>query len=1831
MIEFKTKLEQTRQKLLDLTKRNKLINYKKPSNSKYIKIIDKPIEFIYKHLVENENSFKFKSIPEPNIENEELIQIEIQAKKLGFNISSELPKIDLTQNNIDKKYTNNYLYTLHYPNELEKILKKLELNSKNIIQETGTNMLYLILGILEWSETDNSEVLLNSPLVTIPIILKRDSLNTNSTTYEYIIEYSGETIETNKSLAEKLKNDFDIKLPEFTEEINFEKYILEIQKICKNRKNWKIKNNAFLDFLQFNKILLYKDLDTNIWGDLLYKNKILNDIFLGKNSTNISYAPIEYNIDENQIANKIPLILDADSSQHSAIIDVLNGKNIVIEGPPGTGKSQTISNMIASLIAEGKNVLFVSEKLAALEVVYKRLEKNNLGDFCLELHSHKSKKIKVLESLSNRLNKSYKSPDEIDIIKTELNTKKKELKKYIDVLHSSYGKTNKTLFEIFWLVEKYYKVSQYLKFNIPNAKNFTLLEIDNIEEQLKKYQRFLENYDFQSFYWNGFEIENLEFKNKENFIIDLKNLYNSYKKLETYFSNIDTENELNETKFIKLFLENNSSYLENEFQINLLNILNKNTNIFSNYLEISEQYNSIFTNIQNQIKNIELLTDKEINFLINLNEEIIIDIDNKYIQTKKEYDNILSHLQSILNFDFENIEHFKKDLSSIEEFLYPNISLNKLNEVYLINTSFLTLLSKFEKTQKELFTLIGIPKTFDIYTINNLFEGLKLIQEIDEELYINLSSDAGSSKYLNLINIAKQQQEKLINLKVKNELYFDLKKLNTKNIEEIEQIKIDLLDKKDSIFKIFSTKFKKAKNNYINLLNTNLSLNSNEWIKQLDEAIDYLKLKNEYENNIEFKINFHNLFNGTNTQWNKIEILSNWAKQVRKNIKNYTYLEFILKGDEQIFISLNSYYKELNEILAQFNQYIKTIQQIYPPHFIKNIFTNIDDIDISTLKNKLLDLNQNIDKYLLKIDTRITNKNIEIDKIISLLNKYYVINQQYNESKIFINKFLNQNLISFIDIQKISLLEIRTLLKEKSLIDNKLNETINYINNYLNYKLNLDEKEKKEIKKHLKLINIIQNSNLSNSLKISLIKNYNETFNLLKSIKKEYDINLNLNKKIQLYGNINFSIFYTQKLTKYKIITEKLSKIDEYTKDLSIWIDYKNLIISIKKFALTEIINGIENNALPVKHIIDCFFYNFYNSILKEVFFEFPLLNQFNKLSHEELINKFKKLDIKLIELNKQFVASKASQRHFPPANSGGTIKNFTNLKLIQHEISKKKRHIPIRQFVKRAGKAIQALKPCFMMSPLSVAQYLPPNELDFDILIIDEASQLRPEEALGLIARTKQIVIVGDPKQLPPTSFFNYSNEDENENETILDNTESILDSCINLYNPIRRLKWHYRSKHESLITYSNKKFYDNDLIVFPSPTSIKNHELGVKYTYISNGIYHSGNSQRYNIIEAESLVKNIIEQMAIYPNKSLCIGTFNTSQRDLIQNLIDKEEKRNSIVRDYISKWENSSEPFFVKNLENLQGDERDVIFISTTYGPDKNTKKVMQRFGPINQDTGWRRLNVLITRAREKMHIFTSMKSDDIIIGENSSKGVIALKGFLKFLETGNSLNEIDITNKGFDSPFEESVYQLLDDIGIKTIPQVGVAGYFIDLAVKSNNSDDFILAIECDGATYHSSKSARDRDRLKDEVLKNLGWEVYRIWSVDWYKNRDNEISKLIKVIQTQQQKYNKIKNISPKKEILKIQKQHNKNNKYKFLSNEEIKKRLISLRDTKLAKEFQINKYSILSSMMMEQFIKYKPINIDEFREFIPSEFKKNIDEHQLHYLDDIFEILEMAE
>ena len=526
------------------------------------------------------------------------------------------------------------------------------------------------------------------------------------------------------------------------------------------------------------------------------------------------------------------------------------------------------------------------------------------------------------------------------------------------------------------------------------------------------------------------------------------------------------------------------------------------------------------------------------------------------------------------------------------------------------------------------------------------------------------------------------------------------------------------------------------------------------------------------------------------------------------------------------------------------------------------------------------------------------------------------------------------------------------------------------------------------------------------------------------------------------------------------------------------------------------------------KHLVDLFDRACFSAWMEAAFRERSVLNEFDGSTHEEIIDRFRRLDEDLFQHNQAMVAQLHWER-LPHQRGGG------QLGVLRREFEKKRRHLPLRKLMTQAGNAIQQIKPVFMMSPLSIAKFIPPDSVRFDLVVFDEASQVRPVEALGAILRGQQAVVVGDSKQLPPTSFFDRMNDGEEDDEERSETAdlESILGMFCAQGAPERMLRWHYRSRHESLITVSNNEFYDNRLVVFPSPDKGR-EDVGLCFRHDPAVSYKRGRGGRFNAGESRAVARAVMEHAQTSPDLTLGVAAFSLTQARRIEDELEILRRGDPSGEPFFAA--HSEEPFFVKNLENVQGDERDVILISVGYGKIEGGHMPMN-FGPLNKDGGERRLNVLITRARRRCVVYSNFVADDLDMRRTNTRGVQSLKTFLKYAQTGD-LHISEVSGREADSPFEEAVTVKLREHGYVVDQQVGSAGFFIDLAVVDpQRPGRYLLGIECDGASYHSARSARDRDRLRQQQLEGLGWTIHRIWSTDWFRNSKRELEKAEKAI------------------------------------------------------------------------------------------------------------------
>ena len=1825
-------LENLRKKLLDLSNRNLLLNFSHARRGGHLRLLNISPDQFYKRLIIEEEEIRFSYIPNPK--KEQLLEagyIEIDEETGEEKKIKEKPTAVEWANwlEIEKKIKEkptavewaNWLEiesnfelpykdseskeakTLYFPIELESRLRTLHNKAEAAMQETGRNIFYLAIGFLEWIEDKTvSKNFHLAPLYLIPVKLNKGKLDKKSGTYIYTFNYTGEDILPNLSLKEKLRIDFNLALPDLDDSVYPEKYFEEINGFLKDRFSlWKVQRYATLAFLNFGKLLMYLDLDENNWPkeNSPISHPIINHFF-GTNQKESNFEDTiaeEYNIDEIENVNfKYPLIEDADASQHSAVIDALNGKNLVIQGPPGTGKSQTITNLIAVSLSEGKKVLFIAEKLAALEVVKERLDRAGLGDFCLELHSHKTQKRKVLDDIEKLLSKrdQYQVPSSIKSDTKSYEHLRKQLKDYNTLIHKVWKNTEKSIHKILMLATRY-----RLELNL-NPKDLSPKKIDGYtltpdfeQENLDSIRNFVESYKMV--------IEDLKDRTnlKEHPWCGITN---------TSIQPFNFEEIFNALKKSQKNLEDSQKII---FQLEDLLNINRGT------LQKIDTIYKILKDIELLIAKIPENTDfYSLSFLLQQDKfEIFQNCLEEFKKNKYAFDEIFEFIKSYVveNFFQLNMEDFF-DMYHILN-ISPEINFNILKKELENINKLQENLKSLKIYIKEITLVLGseFDKNINLNE-NGLFEFsvfIKLIAKLKKEVLWKNRHECFKNNDLD--DILLKIQQKIHSLKILQEPLS--KHFNLKHIPSSEELKI--IQKKLNIlwpFCWFDKDWREARVALLSIAQ-NPTKKFKKIIIHLPSLINYMKEKEIFEN---YK-NFHDLldkyFVGIETPIEELISLRNWYKEVKKTytqgFKKRINLEDLIFNMptsivENFFLLIDQgIEKQTNEALLCYEGLSKFFGSEKDSSPLKNDFLSLLDGSLDQFQQ---DLKKVLDYYsqFFYIDSL---SFIEISKIVSkLINfKNFIIQFQKSDIREWFHKeldiekkFLNQK-DNFTLMKLFENIEIvvRFIIKDldndilKSALHSKIKEFFEFTKNLENLKNKLD----------------------------SNFKEYKNQF-------QEFEKIVKLKEKDWFFHNQEE---ISTILSRNNMALENENLLDH-------WLDYIKNYNNLIELGFKNLLKKMEDSNLLDK--LELGYYLAVNDLLaREIFDEEFKFTTFSSDIQTTTKEKFCKADKEMKLNHRKYIAYKIAQHELPEGNRGERVSEYTEMYLLRHEINKKTRHIPIRQIIDRAGQALTKLKPCFMMSPISVAQYLKPGKIEFDLVIMDEASQIKPENALGSIARGKQLIVVGDTKQLPPTNFFEkiVSSEDENkENRLAVEEYESILAASLPIFK-MRHLRWHYRSRHESLIVFSNQHFYENKLIVFPSPYSYSD-EYGIKFTRVKNGCFRD----RYNSEEAKELIKNVENHLIFNSKESLGIVTMNQEQRDYIESEIEKLSKEKPKFQEALEQNKKNHESLFIKNLENVQGDERDVIFISFTYGPEEIAAKVAQRFGPINQDSGWRRLNVLFTRSKKRMHIFSSMDSKDITVSENSSRGVKALKDFLIFVENA-IFNKPSNNLKSYDNDFAIAVFLVFNKSKFEVVSHVGCSECFIDIAIQDPRKiGRYLMGIESEKNNGYLSKSVHDRERLHQEVLEKLGWKIKKIYALDCYRNLENILSPIIRELENIQieiknnvpieETNKKISNSNYKKNALEIsiiepiaalelmEPLDNLRNTLLYFDNETIRKKLPNTPEEN----------RLLSPKMLEFFIKFKPTSKQEFQKFIPYDIRDKVSSEEGQYLEQILKIINIT-
>ena len=1934
-------IKKLRTRLLDLSARNRLVSYKHPKG-RCLQFVNKPnLNLVFDRLVEGK-SILLSNVPDPapDLFTKKRLDVKTHAQTLDIDTSEEFTALSCSSPT--NKHTPK-IQTLYYPVDLERICRKLRTEARTVIEETGTNMLYLIFGFLEYYESEDSERSMLAPLLSIPVALEKDAIDEESRTYRYVLNYSGEDIHDNASLREKLSREFAFQLPHFDEEDEPGHYFSKVQNAVRSHKRWTVRYQLTLGFLSFGKLAIWADLDPRNWPDLAQK-PLLTALFSGGSGNDASYDGEDYDIDKHPDAAQPSLIYDADSAQHSAIIDVLAGKNLVINGPPGTGKSQTITNIIAAALLKGQRVLFVSEKLAALEVVRHRLNQANLGHFCLELHSHKTQKKRLLEDLQTRLDEKFPPQQHIGEKMTVLNQQREELNAYATIMASQVGnELNLTVHEVFWRTDYFRRLSGDFTLDtttyLPQAAGWSLATIEQKRAKLDVLGRLYEatgGYMTTNTWW-GFTPTALIPGDEEAIRLIMSVAAEKAQKLLEVVEQYWAKTGLSDEPSMEHLASLHDVLLE--LPAPPLNLLNE----MMPYLYRPEAQ-------------AELLTYKLVRRAINdITEAIRLNATTKHLLCQPcpiSYDQAKILLDSCSNQLTPNVNSMP--LAELSELVQAALNAHELFAVSISAASFaylpvlpiaftrlqtllqevqlagpVTLLGQPIQKIREGATLLaaernrlqsayqrieqianrhqielnGTPASVSLLSRSHGIDGLvahvqvdtavlergkellRLIpkdcifitlQEVQAHQYILSTNQKRIDELLDLLSGFAQQVSfpfdgtsqsvtgllaisEIAAAAPKNLLDYRWSPLSAPHVTDLLQeaiilqaeekaqreslatiIHLDTLPNQemlkaalrffrqagDSLFNLFNEEWRSAKKMLGSISKEKLRGKSADFQDILTRIITWEDQRSSFTSNLVFQENFGPLYRGVETDFTKVQRLHDWYITSQSKLRSQpgqAGLIELTSVDREVLFRYDALSTNIFNTVMELNQCQQDIDRL-----VGNLAGTLPRKSWPQYSAQTKKIEQHIDELIGLVRPYVTPE-ISISRAISLLSaktEFAAASEDFDTLRNGLSIIQNETTTYLPGLAEINCSSWPSYLDQLTRIGQAVNRLIDAHNPYNEIeatpgqmqsffaaKLRLQDAlatftvQLKATDAHdwMTYSSVVkQQIDAIHQLVTALLRAISDptsclrdTFDGLWAAKQSVILIQQVEEDLtdaslpdgifnglatdlaalettlawgdEVMANDVFAttelrplLTNSQSTTNYwwaKETTETVLKLElslkETLNDLSqfgtfswpdwtqitdgrpwyasqqlrhinsalshagsvmVWSQYNTARIDCAKDKLTPFVALVERLTIPARQIGSVFQYAVYWSIGRKMYTDFPILQTFVGTKHESLRAEFSLLDREIIGLTGKAFAHHINRNERPPAGiNASSPRDKTNMWLLRHELGKQKRHIPIRQLVKRAGAALQALKPCFMMGPLSVAQYLEPGTVHFDLIVMDEASQLRPEDALGAIARGKQLVVVGDPKQLPPTNFFDriMDSDDDEEQEAadVFTGSESILDICQQLFHPVRTLRWHYRSQHESLIAFSNHHFYDGKLIIFPSPFD-RNSRLGVRYRYVKNGIYQD----RQNLVEASRVADAVLEHILKYPHESLGVVTLNQTQRDLLDDLLDKKLQDNAAVANYKDHWENEGFPFFVKNLENVQGDERDVIFISTTFGKSPNSNKVRQNFGPISRADGWRRLNVLFTRARRKVDVFSSMQPEDIYVDEKTLRGTKALRDYLEYVKNG-ILTTFNPTGREADSDFELSVKDLLQSKGYEVIAQLGVAGFFIDLAVRNpDRPGEFLAAVECDGATYHSSKSARDRDRIRQSILESLGWKdrIWRIWSTDWFYNPRRASDQLI---------------------------------------------------------------------------------------------------------------------
>ncbi|HZL36690.1 MAG TPA: DUF4011 domain-containing protein, partial [Tepidisphaeraceae bacterium] len=1537
-------------------------------------------------------------------------------------------------------------------------LTRLSLAAKTSQAEQGVNNLFVAFGLLRWFESKDSDEPVLSPILLMPARLKRASSDS-----EWQLAAFEDEVIPNYCLHELLRSDFKIEIPPVDDAITehpdgIGHYLSALCAAVANHPRWEVQKRCVLGAFGFQKIAMWQDLETNAAAIASHPvcRAVAGDDGALRTGDGLGLG---MDLDEQISPRDTHHILDCDSTQQLAIESVKTGAHLVLDGPPGTGKSQTIANIIAESLASGKTVLFVSEKAAALEVVKHRLDGARLGDFCLELHSHKANKKQVIDHLAQSLNLGQETYASRDADFLELVRLRNELNAYARALHAprfALGQSAYTMHGRLAAVAGAPDTRCAIQ-EITKIDAARLAQMQRAVAAISDVRACLAASALHS--WRGCKPRLWSMLLEDDIRHHFLQLADALDHRVIGFAGLATLGFLEARPALG---DLDAALMAADQAVSLPDL--PNTWFTGNTPAIAAGYRAL----HGTAKRFAEVRSKVAPYATAAIDQADLGLLNCVVGADPWLDAVAPHPCSQLRPLGQHLDAIAEELSQLRRLAQR--------------------LAACAEAALAALHRVGEAEKLPIDAMSRVSAAALLLSQVERAPASWFDEPARKALQERVGQFTHEAHDLAAERESLSRLFAD-RAFDPQAVEVLQEI-----CRYGSWLRRLLPGWRKCRAAFTSLYASPHARSPKALLKDAARLLAHRRRQAAFNAAVQPHAARIGWKSGAAFDWDALGLALGRVAQLQSLSPIPMSLIAMLgmdgQGNQQ---AARDAATQLAGALADLKAGMNRLDEVYHMPLTNTGVKRWDAVAPAQLEQTIANA-----------ENAIRARRLEIEKLCGFL---------VEGADVAVADLKNQ----FGALATLKALRAQAVAAAAG-IGLEISVPLELQANGWEYESDAADRLKPILDKTpqvpIHLVNVMTEKAVREQLRAALttarstlIPAYLQSLAYARGVFDfEQDVSVGITPAAAPLVNL------------IAWLRDRAADVHA----LQDWLGYLEVKDRLDSLGLGAMLTELINGAFTVEQAASAFTKRFCREWLDAVYASEPALGRFDLAGHETAINQFRKLDLATIEkCHERIRGALLADRTWQAGSCDAPASSERGVLL--RESNKKRRHLPLRQLFKQMPALLLKLKPCMMMSPLAVSTFMNSEALTFDLVIFDEASQVRPHDAICAIYRGKQLVVAGDQQQLPPTNFFDRAggeidtdadDEADGPEELSTKDFESILDLCVTMRMPRRQLKWHYRSRRESLIAFSNHHFYHDTLVTFPSCHDVEGSS-GVRLEYVTEGRWQGGSGGGVNPIEALKTAELVIQHARQTPELSLIVITMNVAQQMLVIEEIEKLKQKNPGLDEFFA--EGAAEAFGVKNLENVQGDERDVIFLSVNYAKDA-AGKLSHNFGPLNKAGGERRLNVAVTRAKRQVTVISSIRADDIDLRKTASQGARLLRAYLDFAQRGPIALAAELHDAGdrdFDSDFEADVSRALAAEGLQVRSQVGCGGFRIDLAlINPEHPGHYVLGIECDGATYHSSATARDRDRLRQAVLEGLGWTLCRIWSTDWVRNPRRQIDRVL---------------------------------------------------------------------------------------------------------------------